>query len=498
MGVILVAGSAHLDILAQAKDRNDVIDRIGEVHIEIGGTACNIAINLAHSGAKSRLLSALNYSAYSKVIAEYLSEAGVEMHIEYHAALPTGGFSAHIDTAGEMVSAVSATPVEQILFGYETVRAAMDGVKAVMLDCNLSEETLNQLCDAANALGIPVYLLAVSEEKSLRISSVQGRIKGIFINQKEFAFFCNQIYGRQKPPTSVAIFLGAMLMLTQGEQGSTLAMPDGESWRIPAADIGGGGSRLGMGDALAAAVVHAHEIEGHSIKDSTIRALVQVASVGSSRHCHHGSFGALESAIERIKHGVSHDGMTNLLNRSALEMILREALARQQRGLCKHLSILILDIDHFKSVNDTYGHNAGDEVIVNLGSVAQSCLRESDYLGRWGGEEFVVLLLDTPRDTALRVAERIRATVAEKMKSPRQITVSVGCCVANGEPDIRTLVERADKALYAAKRGGRNRVELADNTERCTLANRTDMDSELLGAEGSRGDNARAPMIAAL
>lgn len=460
-GTVLVVGSAHLDILAQATNRDDVIDRVGEVYIEVGGTACNIAIDLAHAGVKSRLMSAMNHSAYSKVIVEYLSEMGVEPHIEYQGTLPTGGFSAHIDTTGEMVSAVSSMPVELVVFSSEVVDAALDGVKAVMLDCNLSEVAINQLVAVANERDIPVYLSAVSEEKSLRIGLVEGAIKGVFINLKEFTFFCRQALGGLKSPGEAASVLNSMLLLTQGANGSILAMPNGEIWQIPAAEIVSGGSRLGMGDALAAGLVRLHEIEGLPPVEAACDAMSQVSSVGSSRHCHPGKIGALESAIDHFKHGAGHDAMTGLLNRGSTEKLLTEALERQQRGVSKHLSILILDIDHFKSINDTYGHNVGDDVIVALATEAQSCLRGTDYLGRWGGEEFIVVLPDTSRDAAIQVAERVRLAVQERMHTPRQITVSIGCCEADEEQDFRALVERADKALYEAKHGGRNRVVCA-------------------------------------
>src|SRR5262249_39103217 len=128
-------------------------------------------------------------------------------------------------------------------------------------------------------------------------------------------------------------------------------------------------------------------------------------------------------------------------------------------------SVLMLDIDHFKKINDTYGHPVGDLAIKALADVCSKALRPHDILARYGGEEFVLTLPHTPAEGARTVAERIREAV-EKVEVPSdqgkvRFTVSVGVSTyATGEP-FDQIVERADKALYASKQGGRNRVTVA-------------------------------------
>lgn len=471
MNSIMVAGSAHLDVLARARNRDDVIDRIGDVSIEVGGTACNIAINLAHAGVNVRFLSAMNESAYSKVITEYLSTMSVEPHIEYFKNLPTGAFSAHINTAGEMVSAVSSMPVERVNFEAARIVSAMEGAKAVVLDCNMSPLALNRLVTFANDKNIPVYIAAVSEEKSLRIGSISGRIKGIFINKKEYRFFCRSVLGGAQSPSDAARILQSIIVMTDGAAGATLALPDGTTAHIPPPEVSTDGSCLGMGDALAAGIVLMHEIHQFPIDEAANKALKMVSWVGSSQHCHPGKDGTLEAAIDLFQHHAGHDAMTGILNRRSTEQALSKALDRRRSNSGSHiLSLLLLDIDLFKSINDTYGHNIGDEVIINVVKAAQSCLRDTDYMGRWGGEEFIIVLPDTPREAALRIADRVRVAVEQKVRSPRPVTVSVGCSETIGEmaSDLRSLVELADKALYQAKRLGRNRVVCASElVERC-------------------------------
>ena len=123
---------------------------------------------------------------------------------------------------------------------------------------------------------------------------------------------------------------------------------------------------------------------------------------------------------------------------------------------------MLLDIDHFKEVNDTYGHSVGDEVLINLTKLIQGKIRNSDSLVRWGGEEFVILCGDTPIQNAQFLAEKLRIAI-EKAQLIKQQTITCSFGIAEMIPgeDPKKLFERADKALYASKEGGRNRVTSA-------------------------------------
>ena len=127
------------------------------------------------------------------------------------------------------------------------------------------------------------------------------------------------------------------------------------------------------------------------------------------------------------------------------------------------VSALLLDLDHFKQINDEHGHALGDDVLAALGTTIQAPLRASDFVGRYGGEEFVILLPDTGRQEAEVVAEKIRVAVASISVSgvPRPITASIGVAVLPDDAaDSVTLLRNADRALYAAKSNGRNRIEV--------------------------------------
>ena len=172
----------------------------------------------------------------------------------------------------------------------------------------------------------------------------------------------------------------------------------------------------------------------------------------------------LARARDAMEHMAHTDFLTRLANRRAFIGAVKEELARARR-YATPVSVLMLDIDNFKSINDKFGHEAGDTALQELARLSLSELRAVDLMGRWGGEEFVVLLPETDAASAAEAAERLRAAI-EKSELPGagglpvlKMTVSIGYAeMAQGDEDIDTLMRRADDALYEAKNSGRNRV----------------------------------------
>lgn len=155
------------------------------------------------------------------------------------------------------------------------------------------------------------------------------------------------------------------------------------------------------------------------------------------------------------------DGLTNVHNKRYLLETLERELPRAIRHQ-RPLSLCMFDLDHFKQVNDTYGHIAGDFVLKEVAGVVRSRLRPDDVIARYGGEEFAVLLPETDLKGAHAIAEELRKLIAEKVfefEGERiPVTISIGCTQLRGEDDAIKLVKAADVKLYEAKRGGRNRV----------------------------------------
>jgi diguanylate cyclase (GGDEF)-like protein/hemerythrin-like metal-binding protein/PAS domain S-box-containing protein len=159
-----------------------------------------------------------------------------------------------------------------------------------------------------------------------------------------------------------------------------------------------------------------------------------------------------------LKEQATVDPLTRALNRSGFEERAKVELARAAR-LARKFSLAMVDLDHFKMVNDTYGHAIGDLVLSGFGELSRECLRVSDLLGRWGGEEFVIALPDTGPEGARRVSERLRASLEEFVfSSGVRITASVGIAGYRRDETFASQLHRADAAMYSAKLGGRNRV----------------------------------------
>jgi two-component system cell cycle response regulator len=165
---------------------------------------------------------------------------------------------------------------------------------------------------------------------------------------------------------------------------------------------------------------------------------------------------------EQAERLATTDGLTGLLNRRTFNAVLDRRWREAQRYK-RPLSLLLLDIDHFKKVNDGYGHPAGDAVLKAVAKLAQECARDTDAVARYGGEEMAVVLPETDTEGAQAIAERIRRAV-EAAQHPTEhgalrVTVSIGISTVGKSPE--DLLESADKALYRAKQSGRNRVESA-------------------------------------
>lgn len=158
------------------------------------------------------------------------------------------------------------------------------------------------------------------------------------------------------------------------------------------------------------------------------------------------------------------DGLTGLYNRRYFQQTLDREFARSKRYKSP-LSIALFDIDHFKSINDTYGHQFGDKVIAEISKIIRNSLRKTDYVARYGGEEIVLILPETPIDQTMIPIERIRIKIQNNqfIQGEHTVNVTVSCGLAGLEPDVGThedLLLRADKALYTSKNNGRNRTTI--------------------------------------
>ena len=190
---------------------------------------------------------------------------------------------------------------------------------------------------------------------------------------------------------------------------------------------------------------------------------------------------------EKFRHMATHDGLTQLLNRNFVLTALAESL-EQARSRDSGIGVAIVDLDHFKSINDTYGHPAGDEVLRQAARRLASAIRDSDAIGRYGGEEFLIVFKDIDRTMGEERCELVRSAVCAKPVIYQGKKLSISCSIGmasatDGGVTADKLVAQADDALYKAKKGGRNRVEIFSPQD-CAATEENTSHSILAGSLG--------------
>ncbi len=173
----------------------------------------------------------------------------------------------------------------------------------------------------------------------------------------------------------------------------------------------------------------------------------------------------LKQQSEEFRRLSTVDPLTQCFNRFGIHQIIEYLLAKPKQNNLPSFSLILLDIDYFKRINDRRGHAAGDRVLERIGSIVQQAMRKEDYVGRWGGEEFIIVLPNTSQGFALAMAEKLRILIFDELFEPSQplnVTASFGIGDIMDDEDFASVFKRVDDALYKAKNQGRNCCVLAD------------------------------------
>lgn len=461
--LILVIGSAHLDILASSAEQTNLREKSGEITIEIGGTAAVIAMEMARMGVNTRLLTTTSRNPYAMIVTEYLSQYGIETVVETVDNNKIGAYVGHLDRSGDLISAVMATPIEDHLFKEETIADALDHATCVVLDCNLAGAALNELVQAANARLIPVFVVGTSEDKCLRIKDIKGLVDALFINQREYDYLRQWLSLNVGVSHICARYLATTLVVYRGYDGIELINQNGATTSIPVvAQRDGEKHLLGLRNVFVAATIFLHVIKEEPLVRAASSAIGYALSLNGENIQQSRKAGSVDVLLHAIQHNAACDVMTELLNRAAVEKRL-EMLFQHTKRSEQPLAVMMIDIDYFKSINDSYGHPAGDEVIKAVANTIRREVRESDIAGRWGGEEFICVLPGAQASLAALVAERIRCSVETHIQKPRPVTVSIGLSERSALDAVwSTIIDRADQALYDAKNSGRNKISISN------------------------------------
>ena len=459
---IAVIGAAHLDVIARVTSGDDgVLDRIGTASMHPGGTAFNVAVAVAQAGAQAHLVTSLPKSTLTAIIELELTEQGVTPQIWYDENMDVGIFSAHVGQDGTLLSAITSSTLDTARFPDDWMEDRLKDMSMVIADANLSEGALLQINRLTRQAGIPLWVHGVSETKSFRVT--QGFARGLapqlfVLNQKEMAYIKSR--GDFLSMDDIAGRMGGAVLVTEGTEGVSVAYPDKPLRHFPLGsspilfvDATGAGDRLlgtcaaimgcqhGFEEALALAINQVREDLLRRVEAQRCAPIVHVAA----------PLAAQMQRMEQAAQYANKDALTGLWNRRGAKPLISR-LIRGVEG-----ALMILDIDHFKNINDQRGHNAGDRAIQAFASLLTSTLRGVDMAIRWGGDEFICLLESVSAEDAAQVASRIIHNVRTQKMVDVALTCSIGIChFSRIRLDERELLSRADQALYAAKRAGRD------------------------------------------
>ncbi|NPV87343.1 MAG: diguanylate cyclase [Anaerolineae bacterium] len=372
------------------------------------------------------------------------------LHFDRSAAAP---FSAREQHLGEVFAAQLSVALANARLYAEARRTATEQsvlieiLHAITAQLNLDEllttadQQLRRLIDLPMLLIVlyhpekaeweRIYLRGADESRVVPTASIRQGITGYIIQHNQPLLLAN--------PEEIDVFL-------RHHRRQNLGL-------MPTSFMG---APLHSGGRLLGAVASEHYQPGRSFSQTEFALFCQAAEQISI---------ALHNALlyRQLEQLATHDALTQLYNRRHfLQQAQREFL--RARRYKKPLAAVMIDLDHFKQINDTYGHSSGDQVLIQFAEVCRQSLRGSDLLARYGGEEFVLLLPETPLAEAREAAERLHRTIEARLfrieQGSARITASFGVSVMQPEDaSIEALINRADRALYTAKQNGRNRVE---------------------------------------
>lgn len=454
---ILIIGYANVDIVAIPNDDNNIKNKHGEVTLDIGGTGFNLAIHAASFGMRTKFLTVLpENSPFSSIIKNQLDNKGIHYHAVSNGITKDSVFCSIMDTRREIVTSISSSQVNNVSFQEEKIIAMLNHCLACVIDCSLPEDELTKIIKIVNLTKIPLFICLSSEENSVKIANLNGDIAGIFASKRELSFLSDFI---GKSPKELASYFNTTIICTQGTEGVCIYKANGKYCYIEMRDIGGDKNFIGMHDVIAISTV-IHLIFSKQ-KIETAVDIAIVAAVEESLHKYQimNLGGSIYKEINSMQKQANLDSLTGLPNRSAAIHKLDILKTKYQ-----NFYIAIIDIDHFKKVNDTFGHDIGDEVLKNVAESLQNSLRDNDFCARWGGEEFIFIANRIhSHELIQQIMNRTRKSVENiQWQGDWKLSISVGISEFKGQ-SIESVIKEADIALYQAKNEGRNQVVFYQN-----------------------------------
>lgn len=464
MAPLVIIGPTYLDIVSRSRlERGRAAQ--GEIEVSLGGVAYSVAFAAAYAGTPCRFLPIMRASPFVEIVQESLEEKGVEVTPIADDGLSLGGFCAHLGESGNLVTAVSARVTPATGIDPVLLDKCMQGATAVVADFAMGGVVLRHVLRRANAARVPVFLTGTYGEEKLSELSREDPPDAVFVTRNGLRRLTKDMGGQADETWEMAERLGTTLLVLDVAADHISVISASDVIHTPLRELKVQTKQADLFPARFMLHLIAATQSVPYFDVAVTRAVMSLAAEDGKGTAAPTRIESIEDTVDRMYRAARTDALTGALNRHAIGKALR---SRMLRGFASRgeLALLLADIDHFKSINDTYGHPAGDAVIQWVSQRLRNLLRDCDLVGRWGGEEFVGIIAAAGEREAMEVAERIRRDIEEASahdaRVPRPITISIGLAHAEPGEDLReSLLARADQALYQAKRAGRNRVVMA-------------------------------------
>lgn len=448
-----IAGSALLDIISTVTEYRHIEDNIGTTTLNFGGVAYNVAVNLRKMDIPTTLCTALNDSPITQMILNELTRQQVRTHIKVDKNLPDAIYNGMFHN-GDEIASVWVNTVENVCFSKQFIQQGMKNAVCMLATSCLSIETLNSFINVANSQNIPVFIGGASLMEVQKLKGITGHVDYFFLNKNEMDLLAEEHEGAGGW-LELAQDKNSSFIVTKGAEGVDLCTPEGlvKSYKTDKKEVTG--NVLGAGDLFMSVTIKEMFFNGKSLKDAIENAMHIAKEILERDDANIGTYSPLAANIQMVTDRAHHDKLTGALNRHGIERYLTAPDIDQTK-----LHMLVIDADHFKNINDTYGHDIGDEALVSMVQAIQKLMRKNDIVARFGGEEFICFLKNMTDKQAFDIAERIRESIASKKHTSENLslTASIGLCKWQTEDTLDEVLKRADNALYKGKKIGRNVV----------------------------------------
>lgn len=420
----------------------------GTMDVTINGAGYDLATAFASLQVPCRFVTCLPTGRIADLFRMDIEELGLDSHIHPLEGLPFSGSISWQKGVSEQL--FRAHPTFGVTFPETFVTGALLDAEYVVCELGFNDETLTTVATAAKQRGIPLMWVVRDDTGWERLAAhPEWQGFGIFVSpaaSSSWLVNAGNIHGVQENGAVALSDSGNMLWLINGDNRE--AIPLAQTTQQPE-------SRFAP---VVAAIVNEMQSWQRSLIDATLDCGPSFQDWDDPGYTNAADLERKIASFYKRVESLEHDALTGILTRGTAEKLLAS------RVLDSPLSMIIVDVDHFKRVNDTLGHAMGDKVLIQVANHLSREIRNKDVAVRWGGEEFVVFLPGTPEEKAAAIAERIRVSLHQITTELGHITASFGV-VERKDESVDNWVLRADTRLYAAKHGGRDQVVSYDPSD---------------------------------